>query len=126
MLEVTEVGNVFSLPSGFLFFSASHVLDEVSSVCSLKIQDLILINTSRRPYSLLAIASFVNLRSLSISPHNIGDDLVECIGTYVIKGWARVPITSNGTTRGQGMFRVVVMVVDVVDVVVVFLNETIF
>ena len=29
---------------------------------------------------MLAVASFVNLRTLCISPHNISDDLVECFG----------------------------------------------
>ena len=29
---------------------------------------------------MLAVASFVNLRTLYISPHNISDDLVECFG----------------------------------------------
>ncbi|TRY74482.1 hypothetical protein TCAL_01322 [Tigriopus californicus] len=59
---------------------ACHVLDEVSSVCAQKITHLSVINTSRRPLSLLAVASFVNLRCLIISPHNLGDDLVECLG----------------------------------------------
>ena len=59
---------------------AAHILDEVSDVCCLTIHDLSLINTSRRPFSLLAVASFVNLRTLQLSPHNLGDDLVECIG----------------------------------------------
>jgi hypothetical protein len=59
---------------------ASHVLDEVSEICSFSITELKLVNTSRRPFSLLAVASFVNLRNLEISPHNLGDDLVECIG----------------------------------------------
>ena len=32
------------------------------------------------PLPMLAVASFVNLRTLYISPHNISDDLVECFG----------------------------------------------
>lgn len=56
------------------------MLDEVSEVCSFKITDLTLVNTSRRPLSLLAVSSFVNLKCLTISPHNIGDDLAECLG----------------------------------------------
>ena len=40
---------------------AAHVLDEVSDVCCHSLHDLVLINTSRRPFSLLSIASFVNL-----------------------------------------------------------------
>lgn len=66
--------------------SAAHVLDEVSEVCSLRLRHLSLVNTSRRPFSLLAVASFINLRCLVISPHNLGDDLVECIGKEKING----------------------------------------
>ena len=61
-------------------FSASHVLDEVSSVCDVRITTLKIINTSRNPFEMLAVASFVNLKSLYISPHNIGPDLVMCFG----------------------------------------------
>ena len=61
-------------------FSAAHVLDEVSEVCCTRLQYLTLINTSRAPYSLLAVASFINLRCLVISPQNLWDDLVEIIG----------------------------------------------
>eukprot|EP00095_Tigriopus_kingsejongensis_P000406 maker-scaffold19_size710362-snap-gene-4.16 protein:Tk00406 transcript:maker-scaffold19_size710362-snap-gene-4.16-mRNA-1 annotation:"hypothetical protein L798_10119" len=59
---------------------AAHVLDEVSTVCAENITNLVVVNPSRRPYSLLAVSTFVNLRSLTISPHNLGDDLAECIG----------------------------------------------
>lgn len=59
---------------------ATHVLDEVSNVCCYLINYLKIINISRRPLPMLAIASFVNLKVLYISPHNINDDLVECFG----------------------------------------------
>ncbi len=59
--------------------AAAHVLDEVSEVCSYRLRHLNMVNASRRPFSLLAVASFVNLKCLVISPHNLGDDLVECI-----------------------------------------------
>ena len=71
---------LFTQKKHFSFFAAAHVLDEVSEVCSQRLSQLVLVNTSRRPFSLLAVASFVNLRCLVISPHNLGDDLVECIG----------------------------------------------
>ena len=67
----------------FLLSSASHVLDEVSEVCAERITHLTVVNTSRRPLSLLAIATFVNLRTLVVSPHNLGDDLVECFGNEI-------------------------------------------
>ena len=35
---------------------------------------------SRSPFSMMSVSSFINLRCLVISPHNIGDDLVENIG----------------------------------------------
>ena len=60
--------------------SATHVLDEVSNVCCYLINYLKIINISRRPLPMLAVASFVNLKILYISPHNINDDLVECFG----------------------------------------------
>ena len=68
-------------------FSASHVLDEVSSVCDVRITTLKIINTSRNPFEMLAVASFVNLKSLYISPHNIGPDLVMCFGILFEFWW---------------------------------------
>jgi hypothetical protein len=41
-----------------------------------------MINISRRPFEMLAVASFVNLKNLYISPHNIGPDLVMCFGEF--------------------------------------------
>jgi hypothetical protein len=43
-------------------------------------------NISRSPFEMLAVASFVNLKNLYISPHNIGPDLVMCFGTNVNRG----------------------------------------
>jgi hypothetical protein len=57
-----------------------HVLDEVSSVCDVRITTLKMINISRHPFEILAVATFVNLKNLYISPHNIGPDLVMCFG----------------------------------------------
>jgi len=56
-----------------------HVLDEVSEVCCFSLKTLKIVNITRMPFSMLAVSSFVNLRCLIISPHNLGDDLVECI-----------------------------------------------
>ena len=64
----------------FLCTPATHVLDEVSTVCCTLITTLKIVNISRRPLPMLAMASFVNLKTLYISPHNINDDLVECFG----------------------------------------------
>ena len=58
-----------------------HVLDEVGEVCFLSLRSLKIINITRIPFSMMAATSFVNLRCLVISPHNLGDDLVENIGT---------------------------------------------
>eukprot|EP00092_Neocalanus_flemingeri_P001028 GFUD01001097.1.p1 GENE.GFUD01001097.1~~GFUD01001097.1.p1 ORF type:complete len:570 (-),score=89.29 GFUD01001097.1:101-1810(-) len=56
-----------------------HALDEVSEVCCFSLKTLKIVNITRIPFSMLAVSSFVNLRCLIISPHNLGDDLVECI-----------------------------------------------
>ena len=56
-----------------------HVLDEVSEVCHFSLKSLKIVNITRTPLSMITVSSFVNLRCLVISPHNLGDDLVECI-----------------------------------------------
>ena len=56
-----------------------HVLDEVGEVCYLSLKTLKIVNITRTPFSMMAVGSFVNLRCLVISPHNLGDDLVENI-----------------------------------------------
>ena len=58
----------------------SHVLDELIEVCAERITTLKLINASRMPFEILGISGFVNLKVLIISPHNLGEDLVECLG----------------------------------------------
>ena len=63
------------------FIPGEHVLDEVGEVCFLSLRSLKIINITRIPFSMMAATSFVNLRCLVISPHNLGDDLVENIGT---------------------------------------------
>jgi hypothetical protein len=79
----TETEIVRSLMENLILeFSASHVLDEVSSACDVRITTLKMINISRRPFEMLAVASFVNLKNLYISPHNIGPDLVMCFGEF--------------------------------------------
>ena len=60
-------------------FTGEHVLDEVGEVCFLSLRNLKIINITRIPFSMMAASSFVNLRCLVISPHNLGDDLVERI-----------------------------------------------
>ena len=65
----------------YLFgIAATHVLDEVCTVCCHLINVLKIVNISRWPLPMLAVASFVNLKVLYISPHNINEDLVECFG----------------------------------------------
>jgi len=56
-----------------------HVLDEVGEVCYLSLKTLKIVNITRTPFSMMAVSAFVNLRCLVISPHNLGDDLVENI-----------------------------------------------
>jgi len=58
-----------------------HVLDEVSDVCRFSLKTLKIVNITRMPLSMLAVSSFANLRCLIISPHNLGDDLVENISS---------------------------------------------
>jgi len=58
-----------------------HVLDEVSEVCRFSLKTLKIVNITRMPLSMLAVSSFANLRCLIISPHNLGDDLVENISS---------------------------------------------
>ena len=77
--------------------AGEHVLDEVGDVCSLSLKSLKIVNITREPLSMMCVtftsihvtrdtcvnryvSSFVNLRCLIISPHNLGDDLVENIG----------------------------------------------
>jgi len=56
-----------------------HVLDEVRDVCFKSLKTLKIVNITRMPFSMLTVSSFINLRCLIISPHNLGDDLVESI-----------------------------------------------
>lgn len=76
---------------------AAHVLDEVSEVCCTRISSLKVVNISRLPFQMLAIVSFVNLKVLCISPHNIGDDIVECFGD--MKKLRNVQIITNAYTE---------------------------
>ena len=55
------------------------MLDEVGEVCYLSLKTLKIVNITRTPFSMMAVSAFVNLRCLVISPHNLGDDLVENI-----------------------------------------------
>ena len=64
----------------YTFSTATHVLDEVSIVCCYLINVLKIVNISRRPLPMTAVSSFVNLKALYISPHNINDELVESFG----------------------------------------------
>ena len=64
------------------FIIAAHVLDEVIEACGKRLTTLKLVNATRSPFQMLSIVGFVNLKVLMISPHNLGDDLVECMGKY--------------------------------------------
>ena len=64
------------------FILAAHVLDEVIEACGKRLTTLKLVNATRSPFEMLSIVGFVNLKVLMISPHNLGDDLVECMGKY--------------------------------------------
>ena len=64
----------------YIFLTATHVLDEFSIVCCYLINVLKIVNISRRPLPMTAVSSFVNLKALYISPHNINDELVESFG----------------------------------------------
>ena len=87
-------------------FTGEHVLDEVGEVCFLSLRSLKIINITRIPFSMLAASSFVNLRCLVISPHNLGDDLVERIGVltlrFIVKPWPQTlgPQTQKPKTKG--------------------------
>ena len=37
----------------------------------------------RVPMEMLGVSLFVNLKVLIISPHNLGEDLVECLGNFL-------------------------------------------
>lgn len=58
---------------------AEHALDEVADVCRLSLQTLKIVNISRLPFSMVTVSAFLHLRCLIISPHNLGDDLVESL-----------------------------------------------
>jgi len=58
---------------------AEHALDEVGDVCRFSLQTLKIVNISRLPFSMMAVQAFRHLRCLIISPHNLGDDLVEAL-----------------------------------------------
>jgi hypothetical protein len=61
-------------------FAASQILDEVIINCSRQLKTLRIVNISREPFQMLELASFVNLKDLYISPHNLGPDMVTCFG----------------------------------------------
>lgn len=63
-----------------VFILAAHVLDEVSDACCERLTTLNLVNCSRMPFEMMGVAGFINLKTLCISPHNLGDDLVVCLG----------------------------------------------
>ena len=58
---------------------AAHVLDEVYQACSEKLTELKIINISRFPFEMISVATFLNLKVLYISPHNLGENLIECL-----------------------------------------------
>ena len=66
----------------------THILDELIEVCAERITTLKLVNASRVPMEMLGVSLFVNLKVLIISPHNLGEDLVECLGKIFISIFA--------------------------------------
>lgn len=76
---------------------AEHVLDEVGEVCCFSLRCLKVVNISRLPFSMMAVTTFINLRCLIISPHNLGDDLVEAFGC--MPKLKNLQIVSNATSE---------------------------
>ena len=74
-----------------------HVLDEVSEACAERVSTLKLINVTRMPFEMLAISGFINLKVLCLSPHNLGDALVECLGD--MKRLRNIQIITNKYTE---------------------------
>ncbi|KAG5897483.1 hypothetical protein JTB14_031107 [Gonioctena quinquepunctata] len=64
---------------------AQYLLDEVCGTCCLTLKSLRVINTTRVQYQLLHVGIFLNLQELHISPQNLGDDLVELVGSTKLK-----------------------------------------
>uniref|UniRef100_A0A6A7FS53 F-box/LRR-repeat protein 21 n=1 Tax=Hirondellea gigas TaxID=1518452 RepID=A0A6A7FS53_9CRUS len=62
-----------------------QLLDEVCVVCCETLRTLILINITKMAHTLLHPGTFVNLTTLVISPQNIGEDLLELIGTSKLR-----------------------------------------
>jgi len=75
----------------------THVLDELIEVCAERITTLKLVNASRVPMEMLGVSLFVNLKVLIISPHNLGEDLVECLGD--MKKLRNIQIVTNKYTE---------------------------
>ncbi|XP_064081402.1 uncharacterized protein LOC135197996 [Macrobrachium nipponense] len=61
------------------------LLDEVCIVCCETLRCLVLVNLTRQAHTLLHPGAFVNLQTLVISPQNIGEDLLELIGTSQVR-----------------------------------------
>ncbi|KAK7069064.1 hypothetical protein SK128_017452 [Halocaridina rubra] len=61
------------------------LLDDVCITCCETLRTLTLINLTKLAYTLLHPGAFVNLQTLIISPQNIGDDLIELLGTSQLR-----------------------------------------
>ncbi|XP_066981558.1 uncharacterized protein [Macrobrachium rosenbergii] len=61
------------------------LLDEVCIVCCETLRCLVLVNLTKQAHTLLHPGAFVNLQTLVISPQNIGEDLLELIGTSQVR-----------------------------------------
>ena len=59
---------------------AMNLLDQVADNCCLTLRSLSLVNMTKVPCYLLHPGAFVNLRSLYVSPQNVGCELLELLG----------------------------------------------
>ncbi|XP_050314625.1 uncharacterized protein LOC126749056 isoform X2 [Anthonomus grandis grandis] len=81
---------------------AQFLLDEVCQTCFLLLKKLSLINTTKIPYQILHVGVFLNLLELRISPQNLGDELVEMLGSTNLK---HLHIVQNRYTTDEGFIK---------------------
>ena len=53
-------------------------------IITIIINIIIIMQSTRLPFSMMAVSAFVHLRCLIISPHNLGDDLVEALASLQV------------------------------------------
>lgn len=61
------------------------LLDDLCIVCCETLRSLVLVNLTRQAHTLLHPGAFVNLKTLVMSPQNIGEDLLELISTSQLR-----------------------------------------